>query len=240
MEQLFSDYDPNLFTTFADCYMNYDEKFLFRIQIPLVLKNLLSSEEAIIEKTRGWSQEDDKNILNLVITKGYDNFSYKDKNKDDINQRVRKIIAYLSHKKEIKENDNMYFKTILNFGRITDYNEVAIENFLRKETFKFKELIEKICSMSRRSRRDTVEANCHDRIIFFDKLIDLTEIPSIRKVAMPKKWDVKKDKELRDILLKEGFISATDKFGLSEDLIIKKFEMMFRSVNKTTDLSSHE
>lgn len=240
IEHFFLNYDPNLFTTFADIYLKYHEKFLFKIQVPAVLKNVISSEDISVEKARGWSYEDDKAIVNLVLTKGYDNFSYKEKNREDLNQRVRKIIAYLSHKKEIKENDNMYFKTILNFGRMTDHNELAIEKFLRKDTSKLKELIDKICMMSRRSRRDSVEANCYDRILFFDKLQDLTEFPIIRKVAMPRKWDTKKDEELRNTLLKEGFDIATEKFGITEDTIIKRFEMMFRSLSKNADSTSHE
>lgn len=240
IEHLFLDYDPNLFTTFADIYLKYHEKFLFKIQVPAVLKHVISSEDIAVEKARGWSYEDDKAIVNLVLTKGYDNFTYKEKNRDDLNQRVRKIIAFLSHKKEIKENDSMYFKTILNFGRMTDLNELAIEKFLRKDTSKLKELIDKICSMSRRSRRDGAEANCYERIIFFDKLQDLNEFPSIRKVAMPRKWDSKKDEELRNHLLKEGFSSAVEKFGLTEDTIVKRFEMIFRVLSKSNDSNSHE
>lgn len=173
-----------------------------------------------------------------MLTKGYDNFKYKEKSRDEINQRVRKIISYLSHKKEIRENDNMYFKTIMNFGRLTDDNELAIEKFLKKDTSKLKELVERICSMSRRSRRDTVEAECYERIEFFDRLGELEDIPVIRKSGMPKKWDKKKDIELRDHLLNEGFVTTYEKFGLTEDAIIKRFEAMFRGISKVNDESS--
>ncbi|ELA42339.1 uncharacterized protein VICG_00739, partial [Vittaforma corneae ATCC 50505] len=202
LDKFYLDYDPHLFTAQSDTYLKYYEKFLFKIQIPLILKSLTTTEELLVEKTRGWSCEDDKALVNLVLTKGYDNFDYKDKSRDDINQRVRKIISYLSHKKEIRENDNMYFKTIMNFGRLTDDNELAVEKFLKKDTSKLKELINKICMMSRRSRRDTVDAECFERIEFFDMLAELDEIPIIRKVGMPRKWDIKKDSELRLHLLR--------------------------------------
>ena len=63
----------------------------------------------------------------------------------------------------------------MNFGRLTDDNELAIE---KKDTSKLKELVERICSMS---KRDTVEAECYERIEFFDKLAELEDIPVIRK-----------------------------------------------------------
>lgn len=169
------DYDPNMFATQSEIYLKHHEKFLFKIQIPCILKSLVSTEDVVVEKTRGWSYDDDRALVNFVLTKGYDNFSYKEKSRDDINQRARKIISFLSHKKEIRENDNMYFKTIMSFGRLNDDNELAIEKFLKKDTSKLKELTDKICSMSRRSRRDTVEAECYERIQFFDRLADLEE-----------------------------------------------------------------
>lgn len=237
LDRLYMDYDPHLFTTQSEIYMKYHEKFLFKIQVPLIMKILISSEELLVEKTRGWSHEDDKALVNLVLTKGYDDFDYKEKSRDDVNQRVRKIMSFLSHKKEIRENDNMYFKTIMNFGRLTDDNELAIEKFLKKDTSKLKELIDKICAMSRRSRRDTVDAECFERIEFFDKLANLDDIPTIRKVGMPRKWDSRKDTELRDHLLSDGFISAVEQFGVTEDVIIKRFEMIFRAAFKPNDSS---
>lgn len=206
--------------------------------MPLILSSLTKSEDLSIEKARGWSYEDDRNLVNLVLTKGYDNFKYKEKSREDINQRIRKIISVLSHRKEIRENDSMYFKTIMNFGRVTDLNELSIEKFVKKDTSKLKELIDKITSMSKRSRRDTAEADCFDRIAFFDKLEELDEIPNIRKVGMPKRWDLKKDIELRNCLLKDGFIEATEKFGITEDVIIKRFDCIFKYNSKVTESHS--
>ena len=119
-----------------------------------------------------------------------------------------------------------------------DLNELSIENFLRKEISK--ELSNIICMMFWRSKRDTVKANCFDRISFFDKLQDLSDVLNISKVAMPRKWDSRKDEELWDFLLKEGFSNATENFGLTEDVIVKRFEMMFRSISKTAEYTSHE
>jgi len=127
LDRLCMDYDPNMFATQSEIYLKHHEKFLFKIQIPCILNGLVCIEDVVVEKTRGWSYDDDRALVNLVLSKGYDNFTYKEKSRDDINQRVRKIISFLSHKKEIRDNDNMYFKTIMNFGRINDDNELAIE-----------------------------------------------------------------------------------------------------------------
>lgn len=232
MERFLIDYDPNLFLRFADIYMKYHEQFLFRIQVPMVLHHLNSGDDLMIEKARGWSYDDDRNIVALVLTRGYDNFTLKDKPMEEINQRVRKIISVLYHRKEMKENDNMYFKTLLNFGRPTELNEYAIEKFLRKDPSKLQELVDRICSMSKRSRRDTADADVFDRIVFFDRLEGLATIPSVRKASgMPRKWDVARDAELRDYLLTEGFPGVFEKFELTEDVIIKRFDAIFKMAN---------
>lgn len=240
MEDMLQNYDPNCFTTQSDIYLKFHEKFLFRVQVPLILHSLSKSEDMVVEKARGWSFQDDRSLVDLVLNRGYDNFPYKEKSRDEINQRIRKIISVLSHRKEIRENDNMYFKTIMNFGRITESNELSIEKFLKKDMSKLKDLIDKISSMSKRSRRDTVEADCFDRILFFDKLEDLDEIPNVRRIGMPKRWDVKRDNELRNYLLQEGFIGASEKFGITEDLILKRFDAIFKSSERANDSSTRE
>lgn len=69
-------------------------------------------------------------------------------------------------------------------------------------------------------------------------MTELEDIPSIRKSGMPKKWDRRKDVELRNHLLQDGFVSTYEKFGLTEDAIVKRFEMMFSSSSKPQDEAS--
>jgi hypothetical protein len=38
IDQTFMDYDPNLFATLAYLYLKFHERFLFKIQFPVVLK----------------------------------------------------------------------------------------------------------------------------------------------------------------------------------------------------------
>ncbi|KAI5151543.1 hypothetical protein ENBRE01_2207 [Enteropsectra breve] len=232
LERFPADYDPNMFVKYADVYLRFHEQFLFRIQVPMILESLRATEDMVVEKMRGWNHEDDRNIVDMVLSRGYDNFTYKERSKEEINQRIRKIITVLYHRREMRDNDNMFFKTILNFGRQTERNEYAIEKFLKKDTKKLRELMEKILTMSRRSRRDTPEADCYDRIIFFDRLENLTEIPAIRKGSgMPKKWDSEKDAELREHLLEFGFVGVYEKYGVTEDTILKRFESLFKAGN---------
>lgn len=233
LDSLVKDYDPSNFVTYSDMYLKFHEKFLFRVQIPLIMKDLASSEDLFMEKARGWSYDDDKHLVNFVMAKGYDNFTYKSKSMDEINQRIRKILTVLFHRREIRENNNMFFKAIMNFGRVTDSNEIEIERFLNKDLGKLKELVDKIHGMSKRSRKQTSEVDCYERIVFFDKLESLTEFPAIRKSGIPKKWDSKQDKELRACLLKHGLLYTSEKFDLTEDLILKRFDTIFKTIDKS-------
>ncbi|KAI5169944.1 hypothetical protein PAEPH01_1120 [Pancytospora epiphaga] len=232
LDVLVEDYDPNQFLRFADIYLKYHEQFLFRIQIPLIIQDLSRMDDIYVEKARGWSSDDDRTIIQLLLSKGYDNFVLKDKPKEEVNQRVRRIISVLYHRKEVKENDNMYFQALLNFGRPTERNEYAIEKFLKRDLSKMHEIVNRICSMSRRSRRDTADADAYERIMFFDRLESLESIPILRKAAgMPRKWDSKKDSELRDYLLTEGFILVNEKMGVTCDAAMKRFEALFKVAN---------
>ncbi len=232
LERFLIDYDPNLFLRFAEFYLRYHEQFLFRIQVPCIIHTLRDIDDCCIEKARGFSHEDDKTIISRVLTEGYGTFTIRDKSPEEVSQRVRKIISVLYHQKEIRENDNLYFKTLLTFGRPTDKNELAIEKSFAKDTAKLYEIVDRICKMTKRARRDTTEGGVYDRIVFFDKLEALTEIPVVRRAGMPPRWDTKKDAELRDHLLKNGLLNIQEKFKISEDMAIKRFELIFKNINK--------
>lgn len=231
MEQFMIDYDPNLFLRHAAEYLQYHEQFLFRIQVPMMFFSLKSTDDLVCERARGWSADEDKQIISSLINVGYDCQTCPGKTQEEVNQRVRKILSAMYHRREIKENDNMYFKAILNFGRLTDRNELSVERFLKKDASKLRSIVERICQMSRRSRRDTPEADSYDRIVFFNRLEAIEEMPTVRRVGMPKKWDRTKDEELRDHLLTEGFIGITEKFGIQEDQVIRRFETIFKACN---------
>lgn len=235
LERFLIDYDPNLFLRFSDFYLRFHEQFLFRIQVPCIIHALGSVDDVCIEKSRGFSHEDDKVIISSILSSGYDTFKVRDKSVEDVNQRVRKIISVLYHQKEMRENDNMYFKTLFTFGRPTDKNELSIEKFLPKDASKLNDLVERICKMTKRARRDITEAGVYDRIQFFDKLEALVKIPSIRRTGMPPRWDSQKDVELRDHLLVNGFQDIDEKFKLTEEQIIKRFESIFKATQSNKE-----
>lgn len=43
LDKFYLDYDPYLFTTQSELYLKFHEKFLFKIQVPLILKTLVST-----------------------------------------------------------------------------------------------------------------------------------------------------------------------------------------------------
>ncbi|KAL6122176.1 Chd6 [Nucleospora cyclopteri] len=221
-------YDVDLFEKQSNVYLKYYEQFLFRIQIPVIM-NTLVDQVYSVEKGRGFSHEDDLEIAKKVCSLGYGTFTIKGKTADEVNQRVRKMLTILYHKKEIKDNDNLYFKAILNFGRVTELNKEYVEKFINRDTKNLEDLIIKICKMSKRSRKDTPEADCYDRIVFFDKLEAIDEFSNnLRRGIMPKNWSNKKDEELRDFLLVEGFSRVYEEFNITEDIVFKRFEQIFR------------
>lgn len=222
-------YDVELFELQSDIYLKYHEQFLFRIQIP-VLINKIKNEISDVEKTRGFTKEDDKEIVDKILTIGYGMFKIKEKSIDEVNQRIRKILMVLYHKKDIKDYDNLYLKAILNFGRVTDLNKESVEKYIGRDTTNLEELIDKICNMTKRARKDTPEADCYDRIIFFDDLPLINNFNGLRKIGMPKNWTKEKDEELRNFLLVEGFSHVYDEFGITEDVAIKRMEYFIKNI----------
>jgi len=232
IENIRSDYDPNDFLRFADTYLRYHEQFLFRIQVPVLLDSLLKVEDLNVDRIRGWTLEDDKTIVRELFSKGYDCFTVKEKQMEETNKRVRRIITVLSHRKEIRDNDSMIFKAILNYGRLTDINEYNVGKFLKQDVNKFNEIVDRIWGMSRRSRKDTPEADCYERINFFDRLMTLSRIPEVKRIpGLPKRWDAKRDMELKKHLLESGFGGVQEKFGMSEDVVVKRFDAIYRAAN---------
>lgn len=228
MDDYVMDYDVDLYETYSKFYLKHHEQFMFRIQVP-VLMNKVASEIGTVDKARGFNKENDKEICELVQEKGYGQFTIKGKTVDEINQRVRKILTVLYHKKDVKDYDNLYLKAILNFGRVSVLNKESVEKFIERDTSNLEELITKICNMTKRARKDTPEADCYDRIVFFDNLEEMSEIPSVRKTGMPKNWSTKRDEELRLFLLSEGFEKVYDEFGITEDVVVKRMEQLFKS-----------
>lgn len=227
MDNYMGNYDVELYETFSSVYLKYHEQFMFRIQVAVLMNKMIKQIDGV-EKARGFSKENDKEICQRVVEEGYGYFTLKGKTVEEINQRVRKILSVLYNKKEVKDYDNLYLKAIVNFGRVTVLNKDSVEKYIERDTTNLEELIEKICQMSKRARKDTPEADCYERIQFFENLEEMNEFPVIRKTGMPKNWNSKKDEDLRMFLLTEGFERVYEEYNLTEDVVVKRFEQLFK------------
>lgn len=231
-EFLVDNYDPSLFSKFEDVYKKYGERFLLRIQVVMMLSGLMKTEELVVDKVRGWSGDDDRSLVDLTLRYGYDCYPRTVRNKtfEDMNQRMRKIITTLSRKKEVRENDNLFYRAIMNFGHVTESNERSVNKFLgEKDIGGLQEMIEKIARETKRHKLSSIELECLDRINWFKKLESLHEIPQPKRGSLPKNWNAKTLGSLRGEVLENGLVSVGEKFDVTEEFVVKKFEALYGS-----------
>ncbi|UYI28402.1 chromodomain-helicase-DNA-binding protein [Encephalitozoon cuniculi] len=231
-EFLVDNYDPSLFSKFGSVYKKYGERFLLRIQVVMILNSLLKTEDLAVEKVRGWTSDDDRALVSLTLKYGYDCYpeTIRNKSVDDMNQRIRKIVSTLSRKKEVREDDNLFHKAIMVFGRVTDDNRESIVEFLGdKDIEGLEETINRILGEAKRHKLSSSEIECLDRMSWFNSLESMTKIPQPKRGMLPKNWNAKTLSELRGEILAKGLASAGERFGVSEDFIVKKFEALFPS-----------
>ncbi|KAM0672275.1 hypothetical protein OCOL_000491 [Ordospora colligata] len=229
-EFLVDNYDPSLFSKFEHVYKKYGERFLLRVQAVMMLVSLVNTEDLIVEKVRGWSGEDDKRLVELVLGYGYDCYPEVVNNKsvDDMNQRVRKIISTLSRKKEIRENDNLFHKAIMNFGKITEENRESVEKYLGDKNVEgLEETINGIVEETKRHKMSSSEVECSDRMAWFDGVREMEKLPTLKRGMLPKNWNVDMVYGLRDELLKNGLAACIEKYDVNEEMLVKKLEALF-------------
>lgn len=222
----------------------YDElgmKMLLRIQVPAVLQALLKVADLNIEKTRGWNPEEDKRLVNWVLSYGYDNYPtslgtekgvFRGKTSDDLNQRVRKIILALKQKSEedTKDGDPALISAILSFGKITERNKKRVAEILGDDKMeKMRETVDKICvKKSRRKRENDNELLMYDRIMLFERFNKLEEMPRVKKMqGMPRRWKPEDDSKLQELIETRGLTEDVLKeIGLTEETALKRIEML--------------
>lgn len=229
-EFIVDNYDPSLFSRFEEVYKKHGERFLLRIQVVMVLNALVKTEELVVEKVRGWNSEDDRKLVDVTLACGYDCYPAPIRNKsaDDMNQRIRKIIATLSRKKEIRENDNLFYKTIMTFGEITETNENSVSSFLGdRDMGGLREAISKVLGEQKRHKLSSMEIDCLDRIQWFRSLEALDEMPAAKRGMLPRNWSNKTLLDLRSELLTNGFVSVADAFDATEDFVVRKFDTLY-------------
>ncbi|ORD98303.1 CHD6 [Hepatospora eriocheir] len=219
-------YDATYFEKYSEIYLKYHEQYLFKVQIPILVYKVKDFIDQV-DSRKGFNKQDDLDIVDKITKLGYNNFTIKSKSADEVMQRVRKIITVLYRKINTEENDNLYFKAIINFGRVTELNKDSIIEFIGKQPDGIREIVNKISQSSKKPKKDSIEYNCYERIQFFDKLTQLNEIPTIKKINMPKYWNKESDYKLREYLLTNGFSKLKIDYQLNEDQVIKRFETLF-------------
>ncbi|KAK1347621.1 choline dehydrogenase 7 [Hamiltosporidium tvaerminnensis] len=66
---------PNNPPNTTNIFDRFGNRFLLRVQVVVILGILMKCEGlGFVEKWRGWSYEDDKRLVNWVLTNGYDNY----------------------------------------------------------------------------------------------------------------------------------------------------------------------
>lgn len=225
--------DSQLFKN--DIYERFAVKFLLRIQLPLILQTLLK----VCELKREKGYEDDKRLINWVISYGYDNYptvTGKAKNNDDLNQRIRKIILALkTNLDEIKDTsvDPAIISTILNFGKFTDKNKEAVAKLLNEEQrTKANEMVTHALSKkNRRKRENDTDMIIYKRLNLISKFLNLEEIPAVKRAqGMPRKWSTEDDSSLQEAIESEGISDQVlKKFNLTEEMVIARMEVLVKA-----------
>lgn len=220
-------YDPSILNKYEALYKKFGEKFILRTQVVLILNELLKTEELDVDKVRGWVKDDDKKLVGTILNHGYDNYPLTVRNKsvEDMNQRIRKIVSTLHKKKDMRENDNLIYRTIMTFGQITETNEQNVVKFMgEKDITGLKELIKKVLNEPKRHKLTSMELDCLDRINWFIRLESLDPMPTPKRGVLPKNWTVKTLTDLRTQLLTTGFVDIAAKYEVNDDFIVKKFD----------------
>lgn len=222
-------------------YTEFGVKMLLRVQVPFILQSLLKVADINLERTRGWSTEDDKRLVNWVLSYGYDNYPtglgtekglFRGKTSEDLNQRVRKIILSLKQKSEERQNteDPALISAILLFGRVTEKNGAKLAELLGKEKVEeMKNLVSRICvKKSRRKRENDNELLMYDRIVLFDRFNSLEVMPAVKRLqGMPRKWKVDDDLRLQELVETQGLTEDVLKeLGINEEIAIKRIETL--------------
>jgi len=209
----------------------------------------VEDDDLIVEQTRRYGlglyriEVDEKQRVGLLKSeKGKELAVYRGKTREELNQRVKKIIATINKKEEAEKESVSVSAAIEMFGRTTPQNRESIVKM-----FKGRNIITEMTNMvnaieenmrKRQSRRSGFDAELakvlSTRILLFDKLQTLSrgDVPSARKTpGLPRGWDKERDKELVRALLSTGLTKETfEALAISEDAVIKRAEALVRNV----------
>lgn len=250
------DYEQQIFEGIK-FYREYCEALILRVQTVLILTYLTKKNDVTtIERSKGFTLEDDRRVINWVLVNGYDNFpsstgsekgAFKGKNSSLLNQRVRKIIMGLNkNPDEIElEHTDLSRECLISFGKVTDENKETVETWFDNRvklvgyTKDFNEFIAEVLStakevLSGKKKRGVSEVSLLQRVLLFDRLKNLDTIPIRKKTpGLPRKWNSENDSEMRDMVLSEGVTDdVAVKLGVSVDVLVKRIDVLIEKVNE--------
>lgn len=210
------------------------EKFLLRLQVVSILKYLYRIES--LEHMKGGSVEEDRRIVNWVISNGYDNWPtgigrekslFRGKDRNDLNARVRKIILSLNKIKENREDREREMEVesiVMNYGRVTALNENDIAENIE-------EVNKKVDIVMNQKRRKSNFESLYKRIVLIDALKTLEVEEVKRTVGLPRGWKKKDDERLVQLVHARGIANTALELGLSDEIVVRRLEMLVSNEN---------
>lgn len=210
------------------------EKFLLRLQVVSILKYLYRIES--LEHMKGGSVEEDRRIVNWVISNGYDNWPtgvgrekilFRGKDRNDLNARVRKIILSLNKIKENREDREREMEVegiVMNYGRVTALNENDIAENIE-------EVNKKVDIVMNQKRRKSNFESLYKRIVLIDTLKTLEVEEVKRTVGLPRGWKKKDDERLVQLVRTRGIANTASELGLSDEIVVRRLEMLVSNEN---------
>ncbi|KAI5185744.1 hypothetical protein NEHOM01_1036 [Nematocida homosporus] len=228
-------------------------RLLFRASVLAVFKGYEENRGATEIEWKGWSVDDDDALVAQVRANGYGVYDwgvkrsggragalYRGRTADELNARVRKLLAASSRRSESEEASGSVAAAIEAFGRPTAANREALVR-----TYRGRNIITEMTSMigtieenmkRRQSRRSGFDSELAKvlttRVALFDRLASGT-VPSLRKSAgLPRGWGRARDEELVEALLAGGLTKeAVDGLGISEEVALRRAEALARNMS---------
>merc|ERR1712025_597741 len=200
------------------------ENFLLRLRIVQILKYLYKIDTHSLG-------EEDRRIVNWVISNGYDNWPtgvgekkslFKGKKRAELNSKTRKITLSLNkvceNQKE-RESEHEIEALIMDFGRVTSKNEIHLHEHLE-------EMNKKVEVIMGQRRKRHIYSHLQKRIQLFDTLVTLELEEVKRTVGLPRSWTKEDDEKLIQSCLENGINATCVKYDLTDETIVRRLEAL--------------
>lgn len=205
------------------------EKFLLKLQAVNILKYLFKRES--LEMMKGGSLEEDRRIVNWVLSNGYDNWPtgvgekkslFRGKDRNDLNARVRKIVLSLnkmSENQKEREHEHEIDNMIMNYGRVTSLNETDLAEHIE-------EIGSKVEIATTQKRKRSLYGNLNKRIALIDALQFLEIVEVKRTTGLPRSWKTTDDENLVRLVRSKGIANTSEELNLTDEVVVRRLETL--------------